>query len=261
MDAGAVTLEGPAAHGSVPSLPLALGETLLTSREAREPWARAWRAGRPGASIGAGAGSADRPRREASAMATRSSAARGQALGAPAAASLDAALARLAEGEREAFHQVFQALWPIVRSYCARSLSGSADAEDAAQRVMEKIFSEASRYDPERPALAWALTIAAWECRSVRRRAQRRREDELSAAAELRAPGHGPEQEVELRQLVEAAEEVLSRLAPHDREAILAAVLEDVRIKAEVSAPTLRKRRERALARFKQLWRSVYGRG
>lgn len=44
----------------------------------------------------------------------------------------------------------------------------------AALAAVLKVFSRASEYDPERDALVWALGIAAWECRTIRRKRERR---------------------------------------------------------------------------------------
>src|SRR5689334_6702592 len=82
-------------------------------------------------------------------------------------------VARVAEGDRDAFHPLFEALWPVVRRFAERSLGG-ADAEDAAQNALVKIFARASELDPARPALPWVIAIAASECRTLRRRAGRR---------------------------------------------------------------------------------------
>jgi DNA-directed RNA polymerase specialized sigma24 family protein len=90
--------------------------------------------------------------------------------------TLDALMARLAEGDRSAFSPVFERLWPPALRLCANMLKNDADAADAAQHAMEKILVRASDYDPSRPALPWALAIASWECRTILRRRFRRRE-------------------------------------------------------------------------------------
>src|SRR5207249_4174514 len=51
------------------------------------------------------------------------------------------------------------------------------ECEDAAQEALLKIFRRAAEFEPSRPALAWALGIAAFEIRTARRRRQRRREE------------------------------------------------------------------------------------
>ena len=81
-------------------------------------------------------------------------------------------MARLADGDRSAFTPVFRLLWPPTLRMCMSMMKNDADAKDAAQQSMEKILSRASSYDPTRPAMPWALAIAAWEC--VRRQTSRR---------------------------------------------------------------------------------------
>ncbi len=91
-------------------------------------------------------------------------------------------LARLADGDREAFRPVFLALQPIVRRFAARHVPAEA-AEDVAQEALMKVFAQAPRFDPEKDAVAWAVEIASWELRTWQRRRQRRREDALDETA------------------------------------------------------------------------------
>ena len=74
-------------------------------------------------------------------------------------AELRRLMARLADGDRAAFGPAFALLWPRLRAFAARYVA-VADAEDAAQAALLRVFSRASEYDPERDALAWALTVA-----------------------------------------------------------------------------------------------------
>ena len=110
---------------------------------------------------------------------------------------LNEQLARLADGDREAFHPVFLVLQPLVRRFAARHLAPD-EAEDVAQEALVKVFAQAARYDPDRDGVAWAVEIASWEVRTWRRRRQRRREDVLDETA-LRAradPAPTPEDAV-----------------------------------------------------------------
>src|SRR5262245_4702265 len=85
-------------------------------------------------------------------------------------------LARLQDGDRSSGPELFHLLWPVLQTFCARLLSDSPAAEDAAQRAITRVFEQASRFDLERDGLAWALEIALWECRTERRRRFRSRE-------------------------------------------------------------------------------------
>ena len=96
-------------------------------------------------------------------------------------------LARLADGDREAFHPVFVCLWPLLRGFAGRYLP-AADAEDAAQEALVKVFARAAVFDARRDALSWTLGIAAYEIKTVRRRRQRRREDGEPGRRDRRRP-------------------------------------------------------------------------
>jgi RNA polymerase sigma-70 factor (ECF subfamily) len=83
-------------------------------------------------------------------------------------------LACLADGERSVFTSVFARLWPELRRFAGALLRDEAEADDVAQRALLSIMSRAHEFDPERDALSWAIGIAAWECRTSRRRTGRR---------------------------------------------------------------------------------------
>lgn len=174
------------------------------------------------------------------------------------AAELDALMAKLADGDRAAFAAVFAALWPPMQRFCASFLGNHADAADAAQEAMKKIFERAATYDRARPALPWAMAIAAWECRTIARRRSRRRE--VAAAPQgLEEPGAaGPHELVAQRRLEEAAVAALGQLSERDREALVATYWDRAE-GAELIGATFRKRRERALRRLRDLWRRLYG--
>lgn len=172
---------------------------------------------------------------------------------------LDAAMARLADGDRSAFKPVFAELWPPVYAFCARVLGAGADAEDAAQQALEKVFSRASTYDRARRALPWAIGIAAWECRTIRKRAQRARREAIDRAEGLASADPSPEDRAAVKELEDAARAVLGRLSEADREALHATFAEDPSQLPFISGAALRKRRERALARLRELWRAIYG--
>jgi len=161
---------------------------------------------------------------------------------------------RLADGDRTAFGPVFALLWPQVRAFAAR-LVGPADGEDAAQSALLKIFSRASEYDRARDALPWALGIAAWECRTLRRRRERRRERSAPAPERAAEGALSPEEAVLESELRAAAEEVVGTMRPIDVETIVSIATGH----RAVHGATFRKRVERALARFKLAWRARHG--
>ena len=161
-------------------------------------------------------------------------------------------MARLADGERAAFDPVFEMLWPVLRAYAVRMI-GPEEGEDVAQQALLKLFARASEYDPGRDALAWALGITTWECRTARRRQSRSRErchhplpdpadPSPSACPETHAHG------IEMRAALGAA---LEELSETDREFLLA----ELQGQEHTAKPaTVRKRRQRALARLRSVW-------
>ena len=172
---------------------------------------------------------------------------------------LDALMARLADGDRSAFTQVFALLWPATERLCQSLLHNPADAADAAQEAMQKILERApSDYDRERPALPWALALAGWECRTLLRKRQRRREAPEATSPEP-ASEH-PEQQFVQRDLSRAALEALGELSDLDRDALFEAYWDHAAGDAASELPaTLRKRRQRALARLRDAFRRLYG--
>ena len=167
---------------------------------------------------------------------------------------IEALLARLADGDRSAFPLVFKQLWVPVNRFCWSMLKHEADAADAAQQAMTKIFERASDYDPKRPAMPWALAIAAWECRTLQRKRFRRRESPEDSAAE--PADERAESDIIRRDLTQAALTAMSELPETDRETLLATFLDET---ATVGGATLRKRRERALDRLRTSFRRLYG--
>src|SRR5438477_7055268 len=168
-------------------------------------------------------------------------------------AELRRLMQRLADGDRGAFSPAFALLWPRLRAFAVRYV-GAADGEDAAQAALLRVFSRGGEYDGDRDALAWALGIAASECRTLRRQRQRRREEPVPPPerADVRA---SPEEVAIERDLSVAAEAVLGSLRPMDLETIMAMAGGP----RAVQGATFRKRLARALARFRLAWRTRHG--
>jgi RNA polymerase sigma-70 factor, ECF subfamily len=169
-------------------------------------------------------------------------------------AALDRWMAAAADGDRAAIAPLFHALWPVVVRYTARLVGDAGLAEDCAQDALVQLFGQLDRYDRGRDALTWALTLATWQARSLRRRRTRRGELDPAGPAD---PGSlDGASLVEHRDLVRAALAALEALSLRDIETITLAVTDAHR--AAVPA-TFRKRLERALARFRTSWRSRHG--
>lgn len=151
---------------------------------------------------------------------------------------------------------VFDGLHPVVRSFCRRMLRNEADAEDATQVTLERLFFKVSDFNPRGDALGWALAMATAECRTVARKRSRLRE---TSDAPLALFGTESEAERGLlhAEMKKALEEVLGTLKPEDTQTLLAWVQLEPR--PEVPGATFRKRLERAVRRLRTAWRERYG--
>jgi RNA polymerase sigma factor (sigma-70 family) len=162
----------------------------------------------------------------------------------------------LARGDRSAFRPVFDGLWPLLLRFCRRSLGESPLAEDAAQGALMKLLFHAPEFRPDGDVVAWALGVAAFECRSLRNRRSRRAEAppgrELAGFA-LSQPS--PEAALIEADLGAALREVMHGLRPVDRE-----TLEQVLGPSPAAkTPAFRKRLQRAIERLRLAWRHAHG--
>ena len=166
---------------------------------------------------------------------------------------------RLADGDRSVFDAVFAMLHPVVFRSCLRWLGNSAEAEDASQAALLKVFLEAPAFDPDRDALGWALTIAGFECRSLRQSRRRRREElaTTEGLATVSVEDRTPEQNAEDAELKAYLENAMEELAPLDRETVMTILGQADR--PAVAPATFRKRAERAVRRIQRIWRARYG--
>jgi RNA polymerase sigma factor (sigma-70 family) len=171
-------------------------------------------------------------------------------LDAHARAELQRELTRLADGDRQAFESVFERLWPVVRALAACYLP-PIEVDDAAQNALLKLFERASEFDPERDAVAWAIGIAMWEIRTVRRRAWRRRDTTaLDDAADVLLNSINPEERAIASNLAAAIGQTLATLRPEDRDALLRYARDE-----RTAGAGFRKRLQRARARMLAAWR------
>jgi DNA-directed RNA polymerase specialized sigma24 family protein len=172
-----------------------------------------------------------------------------------ARAEIQALLGRLCDGDRSAIEPAFRAIWPMLERFSARALGGAAEAEDAAQQAIVKVYGQVARFDRERDGVAWVLAIASYECRTLRRRTGRRKEQSLDPAHALATDDGTPEALAVQRDLEAAAREVLGAMRGDDVDAILAAIDET----RPAGDATFRKRLQRALGRFRLAWRTKHG--
>ena len=174
-------------------------------------------------------------------------------------AALQRWMAAAADGDRTAVDPLFHTLWPVLVAYATRFVGDAALAEDCAQEAIVKLYGQLARFDRERDALTWALTLVTWQCRTARRTIVRRAEHGASSAAEGRGGSIDGTRAAEDRDLIRAAIETVAGLAPHDRDVITASLVDDDPLRRELAPATFRKRLERALARLRTSWRSRHG--
>lgn len=162
-------------------------------------------------------------------------------------AELDELMSRLARGDRSAFHRLYPALRERARR-TARLRVGTADAEDVAQLVLERVFSRASDFTPGRPCLPWFYAIVSNELKSMQRRHARLVLDEASAD-QAAAPDTDVEEKLLQRELERALDAAIAELDAASANAIAALLGREE--PPDVKPATLRKRLSRAYAKLR----------
>lgn len=167
-------------------------------------------------------------------------------------------MVRVADGDRGAVEPLFVLLWPVVHAFADRMLTHGADAPDAAQEALLKVFKQAAAFDAQRgDAVAWALGIAAWECRTVLRRQHRRKEAAPEALVAHPAPQLDPAEAATRQNLLDALAAAVGQLQPPDMDTV-AHVLAGVH-PCGVHPDAFRKRVQRVLKRLRTVWRVHHG--
>jgi RNA polymerase sigma-70 factor (ECF subfamily) len=171
---------------------------------------------------------------------------------------LDRTMARLADGEREAFDPLFRALHPRALRF-ARARLGPDLAQDAAQAALVKVFARASEFTPGAAVLPWFYAVVANEMRAVARtHAPRDGVPSASAESPWAAAPADPERLLLERELHDAMERAVANLDAPSAAAIGALLGRAAR--PAVSEVALRKRISRAYARLRVLLGGFDGR-
>jgi RNA polymerase sigma-70 factor (ECF subfamily) len=164
-------------------------------------------------------------------------------------------IVRFADGERDAFQLLFEALWPVVLAFTSQGLPNPADAEDAAQQAVMKVFSRIADFDRSRDGLGWVLGIAGYEVMTIRKQRLRRREIGAAPLSLLEHDARDTESRMIAEELRLAVLAVVGDLPARDREALATILLGD----DAPSDETARKRRFRAMERLRAAWRRAHG--
>jgi RNA polymerase sigma-70 factor (ECF subfamily) len=168
---------------------------------------------------------------------------------------LQAWMVRFADGDRAAFQPLFEALWPVLLAFTSRALERPADAEDAAQQAMVKVFSRVADFDRSRDGASWALGIAGFEVMTLRKQRARRREGGAAVLDRVAHQGPGLEERAIAAELERAVVDLVGALPERDRAALAYAFTGEPPPTDETS----RKRRFRALGRLRAAWRRAHG--
>ena len=104
-------------------------------------------------------------------------------------------IARIAQGERAAFAQVYEATKSSVYGFALSILRNRADAEDVMHDAYLKMYQSAGSYRPKGKPMAWLLTI-------VKRLAYNRIRSRRHEAAPLQEPAADsiPKEDGQIRQ-------------------------------------------------------------
>jgi RNA polymerase sigma-70 factor (ECF subfamily) len=169
----------------------------------------------------------------------------------------DALLARVRDGDREAFG-TFAERHRRAGLRVAAVISGSTEeANDIVQDAMVKVYRRAGSYRGASPVRSWVLRIVANEAKNhVRSRVRRLRRDDRSAALDVRIVGAEPEAAVMERLDHQELAAALGRLRADDRAVLGCRFVADLS-EAEtadvlgITRGTVKSRTSRALERLR----------
>ncbi len=148
-----------------------------------------------------------------------------------------ALMQRMGGGDRQALAQLIGLYGRGVRSYCARVLDQTSDAEDAAQEVFLRVWSGARSYDPGKASVAtWTYRIALRHCIDRNRRARVRRFFGMGGAMpEVEDPSPDALRTLAARQDLAQVRRVVAEMPDRQRQALLLKVVAEMET-AEIAA-------------------------
>ena len=129
-------------------------------------------------------------------------------------------LVQVAEGDKDAFTKLYDAVAPVVLGITRRVVRDRAQSEEVTQEVMLELWRRAARFDPERGAAsAWVATMAHRRAVDRVRSSQSSRDREHSAGR-WEIPYDSVSEQVESSAERETLARAMSQLTPLQREAI-----------------------------------------
>ncbi len=143
----------------------------------------------------------------------------------------DQLVARVLQGEREAYAELVGRLQGMVASVAWRYGVPADEIEDVVSEVFLKAYQNLGRYRPEFPFSTWLYRVAVNHVLDRARRA-RREQTRRALPDELADCRPSTQRDLEERERVQALREALGRLAPHHREAIFLVYIEGMKLEA-----------------------------
>jgi RNA polymerase sigma-70 factor (ECF subfamily) len=173
-----------------------------------------------------------------------------------AATDVDALMRRVADGDQNAFTDLYDAVASRVYGLIRRVLRYPTLAEEVAQEALVEVWRKADRFDPSRGSAAgWIFTIA--HRRAVDRvRAEQAAADRERRTATASVPFDEVIEEVTARLEQQAVRRCLRTLTPLQREAILLAyygglTYREVAERLRAALPTVKTRMRDGLIRLR----------
>jgi RNA polymerase sigma-70 factor (ECF subfamily) len=132
---------------------------------------------------------------------------------------------RCLAGDEKAYRELVELYQAQVFSICLRMVRRREDAEDLTQETFVRMFRALERYDPERPFVAWIITIASRLCIDhLRRRrvspvslTQREPGSEETHEMDVPDPGFGPDEITSRSEEEHQANALIQSLPEHYR--------------------------------------------
>jgi RNA polymerase sigma-70 factor (ECF subfamily) len=161
-------------------------------------------------------------------------------------------LTRIADGDREAFEELYRRYSRAVLGLALRRLRDRGRAEDAVQETFASVWRAAASYRPERGAGApWLYAVAR---NAISDRLRGRNEPPTEAPDEP-SPTPGPDERAEQSWLAFHVHRGVASLAPHERELIELAYWgglsqSEIAERLQIPLGTVKTRTRAALARL-----------
>ncbi len=79
-------------------------------------------------------------------------------------------MARAQEGDRDAFHALFEDVGPLITRFVSRRISDRSEVEDVCQDILLAVYKSRHTFQPARPLEPWLFGIAHNVCASYKQR-------------------------------------------------------------------------------------------